>query len=258
MNLNNKLPKLKTQTDLSDKSLWHLIQLATEKQIYWVLSRIWLNDDQKQKLENSSIWEFIKNLSYPQEANFRETLRSILSIYGLEKSRTVSVDWLKYNIGISEIFPNSNDFLYKSRLSKDFNEKIRDLWIKHYDYFRTSDILRIHTKEFLKFNFKIIKAIVSEQYSGSRFNFLKSSWLVLVNWNEIHESELISYCHDHNDDNYKGMSISALEMSVYQLGKSGKILLNAMDEDNDFLCISFEKNKASLYGCSPGTATRVA
>lgn len=99
MNPNDKLSKFKPQASLSDKFLWDLIQLATEKQIFWVLSRIWLTEKQKQKLEDVSIWKFVQSLSYPQEANFRESLRSILSVDNLEpneKSLTVSIDGKEY------------------------------------------------------------------------------------------------------------------------------------------------------------------
>lgn len=232
MNPNNKLPIFKPQASLSDKSLWDLIQLATEKQIFWILSRIWLTEEQKQKLENVSIWKFVQSLSYPQEANFRESLRSILSIDGLEKSRTVTINNREYTRTVSEIFATDGDFKNFVEPDNNFKQWLNDIWASNIKYIIGKDILDSDSKKNLKLNWKIIKKIVSEYYNDDWLWFIKDLELLQLNWDKIAKSELTS--------------CNSIIWCNWELGICGYLWLRAINEQGDLICIQFEEELADL------------
>ena len=84
MNPKSTLAKFEqTNIDLQTANINTLIELATEKQVYGILSKIWLSSYEKYQTENIPIWEFLSKLDYGKQANFRESLRSLLSIDSL-------------------------------------------------------------------------------------------------------------------------------------------------------------------------------
>ena len=184
----------------------------------------------------------IKNSKYPKNApkivNNEPKKSKIDKINQSEKSRTVTIEGKEYTRSVSDIFATSKDFknpiAITGKNSDNFKKKREDDNIKEVDYILWQDIINNDSKENLQLNFKIIQAIVSEQYNWSWFEFLKASGLVEFDQNtgKIPRSELTSY-RDSAGDWHDG-----------KLGHYGYIWLRAVSSNGNPICIRFNEGSA--------------
>lgn len=169
----------------------------------------------------------------------------IKNIIKNRKKTSRKIYWKRYKL--SDLLCTDKDFKYDYiKIPDNFKKWLEAIWANsdNINFVEWKNIINDVSKNWNKL--EVLYWIIKEHYNNSWFKFIKDSWLLKLDWSEIHKSEFTSY-RNGNDDWLSG-----------ELGGYGYIWLRAVNEYGSPRCIKFRENWADLYWGYPKSAMRVA